>query len=448
MYSNRFLQQAVLAGLVLSLLAGCGGGSSPAPTLAPTPLATLTVTPIPALAPIAIPNPAPVATPAATLAANELRVVVDSGPAGTTGIVNRLYTDVTICLPGSTTQCQTIDHVLVDTGSTGLRLLANAIRPTLPLSKVNASGGFTLINCAQFVDGSIAWGPVAKADIRLGSKTASNASIQIVGDAAFNGLVAGNCLGTSTVVTNNDLGANGIIGLGLTSEDCGSFCASNLVNGFYYTCSNSSCTAVINTLARTADQQVKNPVPLFASDNTGFVVSLPAVNQAGASSLVGSIFFGIGTQANNLFSSGTVLRLDVLGYFTTLFDGRILSNSFTDTGSNGIYFDSLQGAAPPIPLCAAPLAGFYCPAASKILSAQLSDRFGTTAAVSFQIDNAQSQLAGVRNAVVPGLSGDIGNPRIFDWGLPAFYGRKVFVGLEGKTSILGAAAVVGPFNAF
>lgn len=448
MYFNRFLQHGVWAGCVLSLLAACGGGSSPSATLVPSPLATLTITPIPALAPTAIPNPAPAATPAATVAANELRVVVDAGPAGTTGNVNRLYTDVTICVPGSKTQCQTIDHVLVDTGSTGLRLLASVVRPTLLLSKVNAAGGLPLINCAQFVDGSIAWGPVAKADVQLGAKTASNASIQIVGDPAFNGMAAGNCPGTSTVLTSSDLGANGIIGLGLWPEDCGSDCATSVFNGFYFTCTTSSCTAATGALARTTDQQVKNPVPLFASDNNGFVVSLPAVSAAGAGSLAGSIFFGIGTQANNLFSAGTVLRLDGFGYFTTLFESRTLGTSFTDTGSNGIYFDSLS--APPIPLCAAPLAGFYCPAASKTVTATLGDQFGTLAGVSILIDNAQTQLNvnGGRNAVVPVLSGNIGDPQIFDWGLPAFYGRKVFVGIQGKPSTLGAATVVGPFNAF
>nr|WP_249193126.1 DUF3443 family protein [Burkholderia cenocepacia] len=34
---------------------------------------------------------------------------------------NVLYTSVTICMPG-TSNCQTIDNVLVDTGSFGLRL--------------------------------------------------------------------------------------------------------------------------------------------------------------------------------------------------------------------------------------------------------------------------------------------------------------------------------------
>ena len=44
---------------------------------------------------------------------------------------NALYTTVIICVPGTFT-CQTIENVLVDTGSTGLRILASQL--TLPLT--------------------------------------------------------------------------------------------------------------------------------------------------------------------------------------------------------------------------------------------------------------------------------------------------------------------------
>jgi hypothetical protein len=32
-----------------------------------------------------------------------------------------------VCVPGSTSDCQTIDHVLVDTGSTGLHLIGSVL---------------------------------------------------------------------------------------------------------------------------------------------------------------------------------------------------------------------------------------------------------------------------------------------------------------------------------
>src|ERR1700690_3643354 len=60
---------------------------------------------------------------------------VNGGPnAQTAASVNQLYTDVTICIPG-TSNCQTVSDVLVDTGSTGLRLLASEVKLTLPAVK-------------------------------------------------------------------------------------------------------------------------------------------------------------------------------------------------------------------------------------------------------------------------------------------------------------------------
>ena len=57
---------------------------------------------------------------------NVLDVVVDPGPKDNRcvaiGYTNGLFANVTICVPGTTT-CQTIDHLLVDTGSVGVRVL-------------------------------------------------------------------------------------------------------------------------------------------------------------------------------------------------------------------------------------------------------------------------------------------------------------------------------------
>ena len=59
---------------------------------------------------------------------NVVNAIVDQGPSrfgsGQQAAVNIMYVKVTVCVPGSTTTCQTIDHVQVDTGSQGLRILA------------------------------------------------------------------------------------------------------------------------------------------------------------------------------------------------------------------------------------------------------------------------------------------------------------------------------------
>jgi len=50
---------------------------------------------------------------------------------------------------------------------------------------------------------------------------------------------------------------------------------------------------------------VQNPVTLFATDNNGVIIELPAVSGV-ETSVTGSLIFGIGTQSNNALGSATV----------------------------------------------------------------------------------------------------------------------------------------------
>ena len=410
--------------LVVSFLSACGGGGSVgAPAGA---------------AGSAAPGSSNGSVPSAStvLAANVLPVTVDKGPAGNN--VNRLYTEVTICQAGSPDLCQTIDHVLVDTGSTGLRLLSEVVSPALNLSRVAAPSTLPLLACAQFLDNTFAWGPVVNADVTLGGKTAKGISVQMVGDPAFNRL-ARTCSSGTAVDTVAALGAKGVIGLGLFKEDCGTSCTSVTANGVYFTCATASCTAATGTRASIA-RQLKNPVPLFDSDNNGFLIDLPAVGSAGALSLNGALVFGIGTQPNNQVTSRRVLTTDASGHFLTLLSGRSLDASFIDTGSNGLFFDSST-----IPTCTADgNSSFYCPASLLTLSATQTGTNAATNPVVFSVENAATYFASPEKSVLPNLAGTIGSARTFDWGLPFFYGRRVFTGIEGQPSVMGT----GPFYAF
>jgi hypothetical protein len=409
-YSNNFMIRTVAAVLLLSLLGACGGGGGAASSSSPA------------------------------AASNVIPVTVDLGPSGND--VNQLFATVTVCQPGSASQCQTIDHVMVDTGSTGLRVFSAAIAPALNLPRMTGSSGLPLLNCAQFVDNSYAWGPVAVADVVLGGKTAASIPIQVISDPAYNAL-ARPCSSSGSASAINSVagfGANGILGLGLFKEDCGTWCTSHVANGFYFTCTNAACTASIATTASTA-QQVKHPVPLFATDNNGVLIDLPAVSAAGAAKLSGSLIFGIGTQSNNQSTSGTVLTTDSTGNISTQFAGRTLSTSFIDSGSNGLYFDSTTLAS-----CALTSGanGFYCPGSLTNLSATLVGANGRTATVAFSVGNALALFADPSLAVLPTLAGPMGDAQTFDWGLPFYYGRRVFMGIEGQASALGT----GTFYAF
>ena len=376
-------------------------------------------------------------TPPTTPNSNVQSISVTTGPALSAGTisVNAAFTSVTVCVPGSTTQCQTIDGVLVDTGSSGFRVLASALTLSLPQQKDGS--GNPIAECAQFAGGQT-WGPVQTADISIAGEKASSAVIQVIGSPAFP-TVPQSC--SSLGPMEDDLAslvANGILGIGNFVQDCGTGCtesgAANL--GFYYTCPSSGCQVTTQSLTN----QVSNPVAMFATDNNGVLIELPAVSAPGAT-LAGSLIFGIGTQSNNALGSATVYTVDpVLGNFTTTFNGQSYTDaSFLDSGSNAIYF--LDSATTGMPTCT-DLTFLYCPSSTQNLSATNIGANGAMGTVNFSVENGDTLTANQSNSVLPNLGGP--NTGSFDWGLPFFYGRNVFTAIEGKSTPGGT----GPYVAY
>ena len=234
-----------------------------------------------------------------------------------------------------------------------------------------------------------------------------------------------------------------LIGLSIFRQDCGSSCTTNhrAANGYYYACTSggttSACTASTGTTVSLSNQ-LQNPVPLFTSDNNGVLIDLPAVAPGGVPTVSGLLIFGIATQSNNTPAAGlTTLTTNASGNFSTLLTSTTPSSSygtsFIDTGSNGIYFST--GA---LPVCTGPgMSGFYCPVGTANLSATLTGANAVTANILFSIDNASTLFAAGSNAVLPTLGGGTGSASLFDWGLPFYYGRRVFMGIE---SVAGSGA--------
>ncbi len=360
---------------------------------------------------------------------NSAALSVNGGPSGNQ--VNRLYTTVTVCIPGSSTQCTELDHILVDTGSVGLRVLASELN--VPLPRALSNGGQSLINCVQFIDNTYAWGPVATADVRWGGKVASNIPIQVIADPAVSASGSTCRTGATPILDTSTAGAKGILGVGLFKEDCGTGCATVAGNGFYFACASATCSSVTGTRVPLI-QQIKHPVPFFGTDSNGIVIDLPAVSIGGANRVDGTVTFGIGTQSNNQTGTVRTLTTDAAGNISAIFAGRTLSKSFIDSGSNGNYFD-----AGGLPLCTL-TNNFYCPLEPTTLSAILAGTNGTSVTIPFAVTDSLQTNAAIR----PGLAGPIGNARAFDFGLPFFLGRRVFFGIEESATPLGT----GPFYAF
>lgn len=365
---------------------------------------------------------------------NVASIVVNQGPDN--GYANGLFTTVTICATG-TSNCQAISGVLVDTMSYGMRILSSAMTSSLSsaLSQEKDINGNSVSECAQFSDG-ITWGPVKTADVKMASEVASAIPIQVIGDPAFSAVPASCTSAGAPEDTLQKLGANGILGIGPFVQDCPA-CAPGTTNNqnFYYACAGSACS--VTTVA--LPQQVQNPVAAFKTDNNGVLVELPAVVSS-TSTVSGSLIFGIETQSNNSLGSAHIITLDrSTGNISTGFQGKTYS-SFLDTGSNAYFF--LDSATTGMPTCPSPENGFYCPSARVAFSAINTGTNNASSAVSFNIENADALFASSVDNVFPTLGGP--NSGMFDWGLPFFYGRHVFVAIEGAGTPGGA----GPYWAY
>jgi len=380
-----------------------------------------------------------------------MAISVNGGP--TASYANAAFASATICSPGSTSSCVTVNGLLVDTGSVGLRVLASAVG-SLSLPAVDASNGSAAYDCVSFVDSTYMWGPVLGADVTLGSETANSLPIHVISGSSA--AVPGSCSeGGTAANTLASLGANGILGVGSEPTDCfaddTNVCAPGVVSSplpVYYTCTGDTCSPAYMATAN----EVANPAVYFSADNNGVIVELPSVSGS-AATVTGSLVFGIGTQSNNqLPASDTVLTL-TCGLFTTEFDGSSYGitnatkctgpGSFIDSGSNAYFFPDAT-----IPLCPSNtpygnLSAWYCPSSTENLSATNYGANGTSLATSFSVANAETLFTSPSteaDAALSQLGGVNPTGYGFDWGLPFFYGNNVYVSIDGQKMPSGTPA--------
>ena len=412
---------AALLALLVSACGGGGGGSGGSSSSSSSGTTSLSAGPT-----VTNTSPSP-----QVVAANAVRVTVD---AGVSNVPNMPFVSITICAPG-TSQCQTIDHILVDTGSWGVRVFASQLPASMALPQQKDAAGHLVAECMQFFDG-YTWGSVKLGDLQIAGEKAASLPIQVI-DPNY-ASVPSDCASVgASRNTPGTLQANGILGIGVFKHDCGANCVQQAVAGTYYGCSGTTCTSI--PLAEAL--QVANPIPYFATDNNGSMLSLPTVS-GGAQSVSGQLVFGIGTQTNNALGSAQVIGVSPSnGTFTTVQNGTTYSSSILDSGSTGLFFQTSV-----MPACASPNSAYYCPASTESLSAMIQGVNGTTSAVSFSVGNATTiSQTYSGDSALPLLAGPaFVTSSIFDWGLPFFYGRNVYAAVEQQTTPGGT----GPYVAY
>lgn len=388
--------------------------------------------------------------------AHVIPVCVDDGIGTQYRIVNRPVITVRLCVPGkySEADCVNVDHVLVDTGSAGLRIATPALVKPLALPAVTDRSNNPVAECMRFVSGWT-WGSLNHADVYVGGLVARNVSLQMMGYSSRNPQLGGNGGGAfpnvpsecSTSIKANNIaagatsdpditdvmqeGIQGIIGLSASAYN-------QLYGDQYFICPAGICSNASNfdPLLRPGHLSV------YMSDYPGGVVlSFPSTGSNGARNMVGTLRFGI----SSLPPAASRIRLNSIGQFTTILNGQSYTQSYIDSGSNGFFFDA--STAMDLPACTTQK-GFYCPATSRTFTATMRDRLNSDSTVSFTVANtdALASLLTLPNGF-NNLAGPVSTSTVstldptFAWGFPFFLGRTVYTAMEG-TSVGGTYGTV------
>jgi hypothetical protein len=355
-----------------------------------------------------------------------IRVGSGGGTCEVHGYFNEPCVSVTVCTPG-TEQCQVVTDLLLDTGSMGLRIFKSVLQ--IQPEPILTRSGAELAQCAMFGTGSD-WGTVERVDVKLGGMpTIEGLPIQVI-DAEY--ASSPSSCGTPDV-SPEQAGYNGILGVGLLAYDCGTVCAVDRSNGMYYGCSGTECVGASAPFSA----QVENPIHALSEHNNGLVVQMQPMEECqGSETLSGYLIFGIGTLPNNEPTGEETFSSNLSAHVETELAGRMYRSSFLDTGSNGLFFpgqDFSWGQH----------RGFFSMEENSKVSAVMRglERSAKSRTISFSLHDAK-ELFKLKKSVYVNLGGPFG--RGFDWGFPFYIGRRVFSGIEDRSSILGD----GPFWAF
>ncbi|AFS52301.1 hypothetical protein LFML04_0047 [Leptospirillum ferriphilum ML-04] len=369
--------RAFFLGTGFLLLSGCGGGGVPSSS---PPEAVCTGG-----------TPPSTQTPAS----NQIAVYQSTCQ----GAVNTPVVTLTICVPKTST-CKDVPNILVDIGSTGLRL-SHTLSIASELPQESENGPIT--ECYGFVSG-YNYGPVVKATVTLAQQTVT-VPVQI-SDSQIP--APSSCVTAFNSSAPFEPTFNGILGLLFPQDD----------DGLYYE-NGIGPTTISTTL------MVQNPVFLLeAPENNGVLLSnFPTVSPTqGAPTVSGLLTFGTGGV-----SGLSELETNVNAMITASYNGNSSLKAFFDSGSNGFFIDN-----PTIPTCSSSssLTGFFCGTATGQSATLTGTNTNTSVTLHFSIESAET-LFSTGNQDFSSLGGPMSG--YFDAGFPAFLSAQSSGQTTGQT---------------
>jgi hypothetical protein len=348
---------------------------------------------------------------------------------------NKLFVDVTVC--NAARQCRTVPDVLVDTGSTGLRLLRGAL-DGLDLAPVKDPRGRALSNWSSFGSGDL-WGTMHFAQVRVGAIATTRAIPVEVYDLPGRRDKLPD--GYANVDARREIArmGNGILGISPHRHHA---------RGYYVKGDKAGAPGASRWVEVRVDaaRQLTNPIAYFpAPYDNGSVISLPEVDwTSGANRVQGWLGLGIGAATEALFPHGARVvshDLDDDGLFPAAIGTRRF-DVLVDSGTNALSLDlSHLGVSRH-----ARYASYYdAPAPVPIeLAVRSGDDYVRLARPLYVGPTVKYLKERSTHAALPMVVGWDEAPRSLSvLGLPFFYGRTVATGLRGTVNPFpqGAAAV-------
>jgi hypothetical protein len=166
-------------------------------------------------------------------------------------------------------------------------------------------------------------------------------------------------------------------------------------------------------------------------------VEMSPVSNNGSGSATGTLVFGIGTQSNNTLAASQTFTTDAYGdLVNSTFNGSKLT-AFFDSGSNAYFF-----ADSSLAVCSSTYSGFYCPSSGQTRSVNIVGLNGASTTANLGILSAATLFSNGNNYAFNDLAGQVGVGNSFDIGLPFFYGRYMYFGID-QTANGGQTPYVG-----
>jgi hypothetical protein len=347
-----------------------------------------------------------------------MSVNVSANNTGVCSWYNMPCVSVQICDTSNPTICATVDNVLLDTGSYGLRVFASALPQAFVqqnLHQILNSSNQPIAEIVNYGDGDCNWGPVVSGLIKMdATDITSSIPLQLVDSSYLN-----NPFGCST--NPQEFGSNGILGVGPYPDDSST--------GQYYIYNGQSGSLPYSPIE---SQVVKNPVAYLSNltSRKGITIALPQIGNYGGYNAVGYMTFGV----NSAIVNSHIYPISPQGILpitmpTSVNELANIQYGFLDTGSNGLFFITPT-------LASYVCNGWYCPPETLNFNATNLDVGNVPVPTEFSIINAYTLFNTTNNNAASNLGGRIDDPEFtpfIDYGLPFFFGKQVQICFDGST---------------